>query len=78
MANDAFEQQIVDLVRKMPDAAIIALVKDRLGSVIGAGAVVAPAAAIVPAAATKRRGRPARCRGPLPRVGGQLHLSAQR
>lgn len=58
MANDAFEQQIVDLVRKMPDAAIIALVKDRLGSVLGAGAVTAPA--IVPAVATKRRGRPAR------------------
>jgi hypothetical protein len=58
MANDAFEQQIVDLVRKMPDAAIIALVKDRLGSVLGAGAVTAPA--IAPAAATKRRGRPAR------------------
>jgi len=63
MANDAFEQQIVDLVRKMPDAAIIALVKDRLGSVIGAGAAVA-APALVPAAATKRRGRPARTAAP--------------
>ena len=60
MANDAFEQQIVDLVRKMPDAAIIALVKDRLGSVLGAGAVAAPAAAAAAAPAAKRRGRPAR------------------
>lgn len=64
MANDAFEQQIVDLVRKMPDAAIIALVKDRLGSVMGAGAVSAPA--IVPAAAAKRRGRPARAAAAAP------------
>ena len=64
MANDAFEQQIVDLVRKMPDAAIIALVKDRLGSVLGAGAVTAPA--IVPAVATKRRGRPARAAAAAP------------
>ena len=66
MANDAFEQQIVDLVRKMPDAAIIALVKDRLGSVLGTagGAIAAPAAA--PAAATKRRGRPARAAAAAP------------
>ncbi|MBK9261126.1 MAG: hypothetical protein IPM54_15125 [Polyangiaceae bacterium] len=56
MANDAFEQQIVELVRKMPDAAIIALVKDRLGSVTGAAGAAAPLVAA--AAATKRRGRP--------------------
>jgi hypothetical protein len=70
MANDAFEQQIVDLVRKMPDAAIIALVKDRLGSVLGAAAVAAPAAAAAAAApaaaAAKRRGRPARAAAPAP------------
>jgi hypothetical protein len=66
MANDAFEQQIVDLVRKMPDAAIIALVKDRLGSVLGAGAVTAPASSGAPAVATKRRGRPARAAAPAP------------
>jgi Replication protein A C terminal len=67
MANDAFEQQIVDLVRKMPDAAIIALVKDRLGTVLGTAApAVAAAAAAAPAAATKRRGRPARAAAPAP------------
>lgn len=65
MATDAFEKEIVDLVRKMPDAAIIALVKDRLGSVLGtAGAAAAPAAA--PAAAAKRRGRPARAQAAAP------------
>lgn len=60
---DAFEQQIVELVRKMPDAAIIALVKDRLGSVVGGGATAA-AAPIVAVAATRRRGRPARVQAP--------------
>lgn len=61
---DAFEKQIVELVRTMPDAAIIALVKDRLGSVMGAAAITVPAAA--PAAATKRRGRPARAAAAAP------------
>lgn len=64
MANDPFEQQIVDLVRKMPDAAILALVKDRLGSVAGAAGIAAPV--VAPAAATKRRGRPARAAAPAP------------
>jgi hypothetical protein len=35
MATDAFSQQIVDLVRKMPDEAILALVKNQLGAVAG-------------------------------------------
>lgn len=34
MATDAFSQQIVDLVRKMPDEAILALVKNQLGAVV--------------------------------------------
>ncbi|UQA63654.1 hypothetical protein E8A73_014100 [Polyangium aurulentum] len=42
----------------MPDDAILALVKDRLGGV--AGSVGAAAAPLVEAAATRRRGRPAR------------------
>jgi hypothetical protein len=65
MANDPFEQQIVDLVRKMPDAAILALVKDRLGTVAGAAGIAAPLV-VAPAAATKRRGRPARAAAPAP------------
>jgi hypothetical protein len=63
MAQDAFESQIVELVRKMPAEAIIALVKDRLGSVTGALGAVLPAA---PAAPAKRRGRPARVAAPAP------------
>jgi len=62
MATDAFEQQIVELVRKMPDTAILALVKDKLGVATG-GAVAAP---LVEAAATRRRGRPARVAAPAP------------
>jgi|GEM_PF-5961894 hypothetical protein len=65
MATDAFEQQIVELVRKMPDAAIIALVKDRLGTVTGAAGVVA-APLVAAAAVSKRRGRPARAAAPAP------------
>jgi hypothetical protein len=62
MANDAFEKQIVELVRKMPDDAILALVKDRLGAV----ASTAVAAPLVAAAVTRRRGRPARVAAPTP------------
>ncbi len=65
MAQDAFEAQIVELVRKMPAEAIIALVKNQLGSVMGAApSSAAPAAA--PAAPAKRRGRPARVAAPAP------------
>jgi len=56
--TDAFQQQIVRMVREMPDDAILALVKDRLGGV--AGSVGAAASPLVEAAATRRRGRPAR------------------
>jgi hypothetical protein len=41
MATDAFSQQIVDLVRKMPDEAILALVKNQLGAVTGEISLVA-------------------------------------
>jgi len=64
MATNAFEQQIVELVRKMPDQAILALVKDRLGAV--AGAAESAAAPLVAVAATRRRGRPARAAAPAP------------
>ncbi|MRG94520.1 hypothetical protein [Polyangium spumosum] len=57
MATDAFEQQIVELVRKMPDQAILALVKDKLGQAVTAAPAAAP---LVAAAATRGRGRPAR------------------
>ncbi|MDI1452063.1 hypothetical protein [Polyangium sp. 6x1] len=57
MATDAFEQQIVELVRKMPDSAILALVKDKLGSAVASAPAAAP---LVAAAATRGRGRPAR------------------
>lgn len=43
MANDAFSRQIVELVRKMPDDAILALVKNQLGAITG-GEVSLPAA----------------------------------
>jgi DNA-binding transcriptional ArsR family regulator len=50
MANiDAFSAQIVQLVRSMPDNAILALVKNQLGALTGDGLVV-----------PKRRGRPPR------------------
>ncbi|HVK66118.1 MAG TPA: hypothetical protein VM694_16660 [Polyangium sp.] len=57
MATDAFEQQIVELVRKMPDSAILALVKDKLGQAVASAPAAAP---LVAAAATRGRGRPAR------------------
>lgn len=44
MATDAFSQQIVDLVRKMPDEAILALVKNQLGAVTGGASLVPPPA----------------------------------
>ncbi|CAN98132.1 hypothetical protein [Sorangium cellulosum] len=44
MATDAFSQQIVNLVRKMPDEAILALVKNQLGAVTGEAPLVPPAA----------------------------------
>jgi hypothetical protein len=47
---DPFSAQIVQLVRNMPDDAILALVRNQLGAVTGAAAVVAPMA--------KKRGRP--------------------
>lgn len=51
---DAFSAQIVRMVRDMNDEAILALVKNQLGSVAGA----LPAA--LPTAGTRRRGRPPR------------------
>ncbi|HTN85788.1 MAG TPA: hypothetical protein VL242_18940 [Sorangium sp.] len=44
MATDAFSQQIVNLVRKMPDEAILALVKNQLGAVTGEAPLVPPPA----------------------------------
>lgn len=55
--TDAFKQQIVRMVREMPDDALLALVVDRLGNVTGGAGAAAP---LVEAAATRRRGRPAR------------------
>lgn len=51
---DAFSAQIVRMVRDMNDEAILALVKNQLGSVAGA----LPSA--LPTAGTRRRGRPPR------------------
>jgi hypothetical protein len=65
MSNEAFEKQIVELVRKMPDDAILALVKDRLGAV-ATSAAATPALVVAAAAAPKRRGRPARAAAPAP------------
>ena len=54
MATDAFSAQIVELVRRMPDEAILELVKNRLG--------MAPFSAFVPVipAPRGRRAQPAR------------------
>lgn len=66
MANmDAFSAQIVKLVRAMPDAAILDLVKNQLDKIVPAStplaAAVAGATATAAAAAgTRRRGRPPR------------------
>jgi hypothetical protein len=66
MATDAFEQQIVELVRKMPDSAILALVKDKLGQAVASAPAAAPLVAV---AATRGRGRPARAaQAPAPVV----------
>ncbi|MBL9026274.1 MAG: hypothetical protein JNL21_29030 [Myxococcales bacterium] len=51
---DAFTQQIIKLVRSMPDDAILALVKNQLGLDGGKGLVSVAAVAQAP----KRRGRP--------------------
>ncbi len=59
MATDAFEQQIVELVRKMPDSAILALVKDKLGAA-ATGAAATPLVEAAVATVPRRRGRPAR------------------
>ncbi|AKT36617.1 hypothetical protein [Chondromyces crocatus] len=40
MAADAFSRQIVELVRKMPDEALLALVKNQLGALSGMEAVL--------------------------------------
>jgi len=56
--SDAFSAQIVELVRKMPDEAILALVKNQLGAVAAHAAT--PVAAAVAAAPVRRRGRPPR------------------
>ena len=59
MANtDAFSAQIVDLVRNMPDEAILALIKNQLGSVTS----VSVLSTTTPA---RRRGRPPRAAGPM-------------
>jgi Replication protein A C terminal len=50
---DAFSQQIVDLVRRMPDDAILELVKNQLGM---DGAVAAPIVASAPA---RQKAKPA-------------------
>lgn len=66
MANmDAFSAQIVKLVRAMPDAAILDLVKNQLDKIVPAStplaaAVASAAAAPAAAAPPRRRGRPPR------------------
>ena len=63
MATDAFSRQIVELVRKMPDEAILALVKNQLGAVTGEGALAAP----TPRRAGKQRiARPVQSAKPAP------------
>jgi hypothetical protein len=72
MATDAFSRQIVELVRKMPDDALLALVKNQLGAVTGGEVVLAPAPAARPraraAAAPKKAAAPAAAkRGAAPK-----------
>ena len=56
--NDAFTSQIIDLVRRMPDDAILALVKNQLAGVKGLSQPLAAAANAAPVPGAKRRGRP--------------------
>lgn len=56
--NDAFSAQIVELVRKMSDEAILALVKNQLGALASSSAEIGGVTA-APATA-RRRGRPPR------------------
>jgi ribosomal protein S25 len=74
MATDAFSAQIIELVRRMPDEAILELVKNRLGMAPFRGLAQqareprsrsARAAAAEPK--SKRRARPAASRGGQPR-----------
>lgn len=58
---DAFQQRLVTLVREMPDDAILALVRNQLGSI-----AMPDQPAVVAAAGAKRRGRPARAAAPAP------------
>ena len=58
---DAFSQQIVELVRRMPDEAILALVRNQLGGLTGGslGGLVAGGGASGGTRARRGRGRPA-------------------
>lgn len=72
MANmDAFSAQLVKLVRAMPDAALLDLVKNQLDKIVPGSAPLAaavPSAAAAPAAApaARRRGRPPRAAAAAP------------
>lgn len=59
--QDAFTSQILALVRRMPDDAILALVKNQLGALIGgaAGAALAPKRG-------RKPGRPAKAKAAAP------------
>jgi ribosomal protein S25 len=59
MANDAFSRQIVELVRRMPDDAILALVKNQLGAITGGEGVLPTAPTRQPRAARAARAVPA-------------------
>lgn len=65
MATDAFSRQIVELVRKMPDEAILALVKNQLGALAG-GEAVLPAPAPARARAPRAPAAPAKKAAPAP------------
>lgn len=75
MATDAFSRQIVELVRRMPDEAILALVKNQLGALAGGEAVLpapaparprAPRAPAAPAKKAAPVAAPAPAKRPMP------------
>jgi hypothetical protein len=59
MATDAFSAQIIELVRRMPDEAILELVKNRLG--------MAPFRDLGPQPRQPRHNRPTRAAAPAPK-----------
>jgi len=58
--NDPFSAQLAALVRNMPDEALVELVRNRLGAVVGAPVSTGATSTATTPAPARRRGRPPR------------------